>query len=60
LTHRLLAELIGARRPTVTTSLGQLERSGTLSRPGPDAWLLHGEPPATHPEDDDAGLIALS
>ena len=59
LTHRLLAELIGARRPTVTTSLGQLERSGALSRPGADMWLLRGDPPATHPEDD-AGLIALS
>src|SRR5947209_6779561 len=59
LTHRLLAELIGARRPTVTTSLGQLERTGALSRPGGDAWLLHGEPPARYPEDD-AGLLALS
>ena len=59
LTHRLLAELIGARRPTVTTSLGQLERTGALSRPSGDSWLLHGEPPSTQGEDD-AGLLALS
>ena len=45
LTHRLLAELIGARRPTVTTVLGQLERTGALSRKPGDTWLLHGAPP---------------
>jgi CRP/FNR family cyclic AMP-dependent transcriptional regulator len=59
LTHRLLAELIGARRPTVTTALGQLERTGSLSRRQGDLWLLHGEPPPMSEDDGDAGLVAL-
>jgi CRP-like cAMP-binding protein len=58
LTHRLLAELIGARRPTVTTALGQLERTGALSRRDGDTWVLHGAPPPTSQEGD-AGVFAL-
>jgi CRP/FNR family cyclic AMP-dependent transcriptional regulator len=57
LTHRLLAELIGARRPTVTTALGQLERTGALSRRDGDTWVLHGSPPAASP--DEAGILTL-
>lgn len=45
LTHTLIAELVAARRPTVSAALAALERSGDVSR-GPDgAWLLHGRPP---------------
>jgi hypothetical protein len=39
-----LADLVAARRPTVSTSLGDLARDGlvlTQSR----GWLLTGEPP---------------
>lgn len=32
LTHQLLAELVGARRPSVTLALGQLEDAGRVSR----------------------------
>jgi CRP/FNR family cyclic AMP-dependent transcriptional regulator len=38
--HRLLAELVGARRPTVTTALRSLRRSGELRRLPDGTWLL--------------------
>jgi hypothetical protein len=46
LTHRLLAAVIGARRPSVTTALKALEREGSLTRRRDHSWLLHGERPA--------------
>jgi hypothetical protein len=45
LSHRLLAEIIGARRPTVTTALRSLEREGKLVRREDATWLLTGDPP---------------
>ncbi len=44
LTHALLAELVAARRPTVSASLGSLERSGKVI-PVEGGWMLHGDPP---------------
>jgi CRP/FNR family transcriptional regulator, cyclic AMP receptor protein len=44
LTHAVLADLVAARRPTVTTALTQLARSGVV-RQSDDGWLLSGEPP---------------
>jgi CRP/FNR family cyclic AMP-dependent transcriptional regulator len=44
LTHETLAELTAARRPTVSSAIGALERSGALERTG-EGWLLHGPPP---------------
>lgn len=44
LTHAVLADLVAARRPTVTTALTQLSRSGVV-RASEDGWLLSGEPP---------------
>jgi CRP-like cAMP-binding protein len=41
LTHALLAELVAARRPSVSTALGRLAEAGTVTRSG-DAWLLTG------------------
>jgi len=41
LTHALLAELVAARRPSVSTALGRLAEAGTVTRSG-DAWLLGG------------------
>jgi DNA-binding transcriptional MocR family regulator len=49
LPHRLLAHLVGARRPTVSTALGQLEEQGVLSRRGPEGLLLLGPPPTEIP-----------
>lgn len=45
LTHRLLAGVIGARRPSVTTALKALEADGKLTRRKDHTWLLHGERP---------------
>ena len=45
ISHRLLSQLVGARRPTVSTALGELARDGAVQRRADGAWLLHGEPP---------------
>jgi hypothetical protein len=44
LTHQALAELIAARRQTVTSGLSTLGRRGLVDADG-DTWLLHGDPP---------------
>ena len=44
LSHRLIGELIGARRPTVSTALAELARDGQLVRRDDGTWLLTGEP----------------
>jgi CRP/FNR family transcriptional regulator, cyclic AMP receptor protein len=45
LTHALLADLVAARRPTVTSALSELGRKGLLRSSG-DEWMLFGEAPA--------------
>ena len=45
LTHRILGQLVGARRPTVSTALGELAQRGELIRRPDGAWLLRGDPP---------------
>jgi hypothetical protein len=45
LTHRTIARLIGARRPSVTTALSELGRRGLISRREDGSWALHGPPP---------------
>jgi CRP/FNR family cyclic AMP-dependent transcriptional regulator len=44
LTHAILADLVAARRPTVTSALTELAREG-LVQSVPEGWLLSGEPP---------------
>jgi CRP/FNR family transcriptional regulator, cyclic AMP receptor protein len=45
LTHRILGQLVGARRPTVSSALSELaEREELLRRPD-GSWLLRGDPP---------------
>jgi CRP-like cAMP-binding protein len=44
LTHNVLAELVVARRPTVTSALSDLARKGLVRSSG-GRWLLFGEPP---------------
>jgi CRP-like cAMP-binding protein len=44
-THQLLAGVVGAQRPSVTTALGELRRSGAVERLPDGTWLLHGDPP---------------
>lgn len=43
LTHALLAELVAARRPSVTTALGNLSESGEVVRSGGE-WVLRAVP----------------
>jgi CRP-like cAMP-binding protein len=45
LSHRTLAGMIGARRPSVTTALGQLMARGELERRPDGEWLLRGTAP---------------
>jgi len=47
LSHRLLGELVGARRPTVSTALAGLSREGRLVRRGSGDWLLADAPEDT-------------
>src|SRR3712207_1933127 len=45
LTHRILGQLVGARRPTVSTALGELAERDELIRRPDGSWLLRGDPP---------------
>ncbi|HKH18751.1 MAG TPA: Crp/Fnr family transcriptional regulator [Solirubrobacteraceae bacterium] len=55
LSHRTLAGMVGARRPSVTTALGQLIARGELEKRSDGQWVLLGDaPPARHPEPRDA------
>jgi CRP-like cAMP-binding protein len=45
LPHRTLAGMVGARRPSVTTALGQLMARGSVERRADGAWVLRGGPP---------------
>ena len=44
LTHTVLADLVAARRPTVTTALSELTRRGLVRTDG-ENWVLSGEAP---------------
>lgn len=55
LTHAMLAELVAARRPTVTKALGELANRSAVIWTGSD-WLLPGEPPA---ELDELGALTI-
>ena len=44
LSHRMLGQLVGARRPTVSTSLAELVREGEVARRSDGTWLLTGAP----------------
>ena len=45
LTHRILGQLVGARRPTVSTALAELAEREELIRRPDGSWLLRGDPP---------------
>ena len=44
LSHRMLGQLVGARRPTVSTALSELVRQRELARRDDGTWLLTGAP----------------
>jgi CRP/FNR family transcriptional regulator, cyclic AMP receptor protein len=45
LTHEVLGQLAGARRPPVTNAISRLSQQGRVRRDG-RGWILSGEPPA--------------
>jgi hypothetical protein len=47
LSHRMLAQLVGARRPTVSTAIGELTNRGEIQRLDDGSWLLTGTPVGT-------------
>ncbi len=51
LPHRTLAGMVGARRPSVTTALGQLMTRGDIERRPDGSWLLRGQPPEPRAQD---------
>jgi CRP/FNR family transcriptional regulator, cyclic AMP receptor protein len=55
LTHAMLAELVAARRPTVTKALGELAQRSAVIWTGSD-WLLPSEPPT---ELDDVRALTM-
>jgi CRP/FNR family cyclic AMP-dependent transcriptional regulator len=56
LPHRVIAQLVGARRPTVSTALGHLAERGELLRRPDGGWLLTGDPVGV-PTDEAARVI---
>ena len=46
LPQQVLAEMVGARRPTVSLALGNLRGRGLVEFDGSGHWLLKGPPPA--------------
>jgi CRP/FNR family transcriptional regulator, cyclic AMP receptor protein len=57
LSHRTLAGMIGARRPSVTTALGQLMARGELERRPDGEWLLLGAAPEPRGAGIGAGAV---
>jgi CRP/FNR family cyclic AMP-dependent transcriptional regulator len=45
LSHELIGRMIAARRPSVTTALGQLHDEGLVFARGRQEWVLKGDPP---------------
>jgi CRP/FNR family cyclic AMP-dependent transcriptional regulator len=52
LSHRTLAAMVGARRPSVTTALGQLMARGELERRPEGEWILRGDAPRSEGGED--------
>ena len=47
LSHRMLGQLVGARRPTVSSAIGELAARDELVRRKDGTWLLKGDPVGT-------------
>jgi CRP/FNR family transcriptional regulator, cyclic AMP receptor protein len=54
--HRVIAQLVGARRPTVSTALSRLAARGELVRRPDGTWLLTGAPFGM-PSDEAARIV---
>jgi CRP-like cAMP-binding protein len=55
LTHEMLGYIVGARRPSVTVSLGRLVEHGLVEPQPQGGWLLKGDPPQAAPPPDAFG-----
>src|SRR3954452_22058008 len=44
LSHRMLGQLVGARRPTISTAISELAKRDELVRRDDGTWLLKGQP----------------
>jgi CRP-like cAMP-binding protein len=49
LTHSVIAQLTGLRRPSVSISLAELEREGEIARISKDTWLIALPDPVRRP-----------
>jgi CRP/FNR family cyclic AMP-dependent transcriptional regulator len=47
LTHRILGQLVGARRPTVSAALTELVSEGEVARRADGTWQLTGRAPSS-------------
>jgi CRP/FNR family cyclic AMP-dependent transcriptional regulator len=56
MTHGLLARVVGARRPSVSTALGRLQERGLVERTENGQWLLLGPPPRELEELSDSAI----
>jgi CRP-like cAMP-binding protein len=56
LTHEVIAQLVGAQRPTVSTALQALSREGLLTRRADRTWLL--DPRSRHYGDQGETLLS--
>lgn len=45
LTHEMLADIVGAQRPSVSTAVKRLERAGRIARRPDRSYVLLGDPP---------------
>jgi CRP/FNR family transcriptional regulator, cyclic AMP receptor protein len=57
LSHRMLGQLVGARRPTISAALGELTRAGEVVRGDSGTWLLTGSP-VGRPDAETARFVA--
>ena len=60
LSHQTLADLVSARRPSVSRALAELRESGLLTRLAHGRWLLRGESPAQRPRAVDEPTLAIA
>ena len=61
LTHDMLGQLVGAKRPTVSLAIKALEELGVVERRADGAWLMlqAWSPPAAAGEDASAGAVVV-
>jgi CRP/FNR family transcriptional regulator, cyclic AMP receptor protein len=60
MTHSLLARIVGARRPSVSTALGRLQDRGLVERTEAGHWVLRGQPPGDLEEWPAAAITGVS